>query len=116
MRIVRGEEEAGAARQLGELGEDVDEALLVDGRIRCQHGGDTARFEPECTLAVVDDDHGRAGVAQRARRGEAVGEAHVEHDTERLVGALGEHAADALGGGGVDHRRRVPGATRRRGR
>ena len=52
---------------------------------------------------MVDDDHGRARVAQCTRRGEAVREAHVEHDAKRLVGALGEHAADALGGGGVDH-------------
>ena len=66
--------------------------------------------------ATFDDDDGRAGVAQRARRGEAVGEADIEDDAQRLVGPLREHTADTLGGGGVDHRRRVPGATRRRGR
>ena len=67
MRVVRREEEAGAARQGGELGEDIDEAVLVNGRVGRQHGGDAARPKAERALAVIHNDHGRAGVAQRAR-------------------------------------------------
>ena len=101
--IVGGEEEAGASGQGCNLGEHVDKALFVNGRVGCQHGGNAARPKTKRAFAVVDDDHGRTSVAQRAGGGESVCKADVEDDAERLVGALREYAAKGLGRGCVEH-------------
>ena len=92
-----------AKKKGGNLGEHVDEALFVNGWVGCQHGRNAARPKTKRAFTVVDDDYWRTSIAQRASGRESVCKAHVEHDAERLVGALREYAAKSLGRCCVEH-------------